>query len=359
MIGCRRCRRCCSRCWPSSRCRSSPASWPPGRATTSTSRATWPSRSPSSDPVDRGRRRGREPDCHRRSGRRGRDHRGRDRRLRRSRFAETVERRPGWWSGSSPRPRRSIDRLAGRPVRRQGGVGQGARRPGGMVWPDAEMITDSGGPAVLRDPVRSPPGPGLGVRQHPPVPLPRRRHRLGRGDLRGLTVRYAYTVARIRALEGAAMAEVADAALMQRAAAGLSVRSAELLARRRGLRRPRAGPRRSRQQRRRRAVRRAAAGPPGLRGAAVRGLGQPHAAGWPRCWRPAADVDLADLGDPDRPGRPGGRRRARHRRTPGPAGTAADLAAAAAPTPGGGRRPAVRRVADSGGAGGAVPATSR
>jgi hydroxyethylthiazole kinase-like uncharacterized protein yjeF len=47
-------------------------------------------------------------------------------------------------------------------------------------------------------------------------------------------VRYAYTVAQIRALEATAMAEVGDAALMQRAAHGLSVRSADLLARTRG-----------------------------------------------------------------------------------------------------------------------------
>jgi hydroxyethylthiazole kinase-like uncharacterized protein yjeF len=47
-------------------------------------------------------------------------------------------------------------------------------------------------------------------------------------------VRYAYTVAQTRALEAAAMAVVGDAALMQRAAHGLSVRSADLLARTRG-----------------------------------------------------------------------------------------------------------------------------
>ena len=47
-------------------------------------------------------------------------------------------------------------------------------------------------------------------------------------------MRYAYTVAQIRALEAAAMGVVGDAALMQRAAHGLSVRSADLLARTRG-----------------------------------------------------------------------------------------------------------------------------
>ena len=46
---CPRCRRCCSRWWRPCRCRCSPASWPPARATTSTSRATWPSRSRSSE----------------------------------------------------------------------------------------------------------------------------------------------------------------------------------------------------------------------------------------------------------------------------------------------------------------------
>ena len=46
-------RRCCSRWSPSCRCRSSPASWPPPRATTSTSRATWPSPSRSSRPAPR------------------------------------------------------------------------------------------------------------------------------------------------------------------------------------------------------------------------------------------------------------------------------------------------------------------
>ncbi|HEU4547349.1 MAG TPA: NAD(P)H-hydrate epimerase, partial [Microlunatus sp.] len=47
-------------------------------------------------------------------------------------------------------------------------------------------------------------------------------------------MRYAYTVAQTRALEATAMAVVGDAALMQRAAHGLSVRSADLLARTRG-----------------------------------------------------------------------------------------------------------------------------
>jgi hydroxyethylthiazole kinase-like uncharacterized protein yjeF len=47
-------------------------------------------------------------------------------------------------------------------------------------------------------------------------------------------VRYAYTVAQIRALEEAAMSVVGDDALMQRAAHGLAVRSADLLASTRG-----------------------------------------------------------------------------------------------------------------------------
>ena len=47
-------------------------------------------------------------------------------------------------------------------------------------------------------------------------------------------MRYAYTVAQIRALEAAAMVVVGDAALMQRAAHGLSVRCVDLLARSRG-----------------------------------------------------------------------------------------------------------------------------
>ncbi|HEY5882878.1 MAG TPA: NAD(P)H-hydrate epimerase [Nakamurella sp.] len=47
-------------------------------------------------------------------------------------------------------------------------------------------------------------------------------------------MRYAYTVAQTRALEAAAMAVVGEAALMQRAAHGLSVRSADVLARTRG-----------------------------------------------------------------------------------------------------------------------------
>ena len=41
-------RPCCSRCSRRSRCRCSPARWPRSAATTSTSRATWPSPSPSS-----------------------------------------------------------------------------------------------------------------------------------------------------------------------------------------------------------------------------------------------------------------------------------------------------------------------
>jgi holo-[acyl-carrier protein] synthase len=44
--------RCCSRWWPPCRCSCSPARWPRCSATTSTSRATSPSRSPSSDGVD-------------------------------------------------------------------------------------------------------------------------------------------------------------------------------------------------------------------------------------------------------------------------------------------------------------------
>ncbi len=47
-------------------------------------------------------------------------------------------------------------------------------------------------------------------------------------------MRYAYTVAQTRALEAAAMATVGDGTLMQRAAHGLAVRSADLLARTRG-----------------------------------------------------------------------------------------------------------------------------
>jgi hydroxyethylthiazole kinase-like uncharacterized protein yjeF len=47
-------------------------------------------------------------------------------------------------------------------------------------------------------------------------------------------VRYAYSVAQIRALEADTMAVVGDAALMQRAAHGLSVRCVDLLARTRG-----------------------------------------------------------------------------------------------------------------------------
>lgn len=47
-------------------------------------------------------------------------------------------------------------------------------------------------------------------------------------------MRYAYTVAQTRALEAAAMAVVGDDALMQRAAHGLSIRVADLLARIRG-----------------------------------------------------------------------------------------------------------------------------
>ncbi len=47
-------------------------------------------------------------------------------------------------------------------------------------------------------------------------------------------MRYAYTVAQTRALEAAAMATVGDGTLMQRAAHGLAVQSADLLARTRG-----------------------------------------------------------------------------------------------------------------------------
>ena len=47
-------------------------------------------------------------------------------------------------------------------------------------------------------------------------------------------MRYAYTVAQTRRLEEAAFAVVGDAALMQRAAHGLSVSAADLLVRTRG-----------------------------------------------------------------------------------------------------------------------------
>lgn len=47
-------------------------------------------------------------------------------------------------------------------------------------------------------------------------------------------MRYAYTVDQVRALEGAAMATDGDGALMQRAAHGLAIRAADLLARTRG-----------------------------------------------------------------------------------------------------------------------------
>ena len=109
----RRCRCCCSRWSRSCRCSCSPASWRRCWATTSTSRATSPSPSRSSEPVavivgvgidvcdiDR--------------------------------FAASLERTPGLAERLfTPAERDPPAGVAGRPVRRQGGARQGARRPGG------------------------------------------------------------------------------------------------------------------------------------------------------------------------------------------------------------------------------------
>ena len=147
-------------------------------------------------------------------------------------------------------------RLAGGPVRRQGGAGQGARRAGRPALDRRRGVSSRQRPAPARGaPARSPRRAAeLGVRQLARLAQPRRGGRVGRGDRGGLTAcsadvratdarrdaRYgaagsegrlavcdAHSVETVRAAEHALMARLPEGALMQRAAAGLAAACAD------------------------------------------------------------------------------------------------------------------------------------
>ena len=99
------------------------------------------------------------------------------------RFGESLDRTPGlrerlFTAGRGDAPAG----LAGRPVRRQGGVAKALGAPAGMAWHDAEVVSEASGRPVLEDP-RLGAGPRRRARRllGPPVALARRRDRLRRG----------------------------------------------------------------------------------------------------------------------------------------------------------------------------------
>ena len=232
-------RRCSRRCSPSCRCRSSRWSCRRPRASTSTSRATSPSRSRSSEPV------------------RPSDRRGRDRRRRHRALRATLERTPRLRERlfTDDRARRSaLASLAARFAAKEA-LAKALGAPVGLHWHGRH-----GGPGRRR----------AAARCGSPAPSQARADDLGVASFHlslshdagiasavvvaeGWDVIAAYSVADVRAAEEAAMAELPEGELMARAAQGLAeVAAARLEERRR--RCAVVGARRGRQQRRRRAV---------------------------------------------------------------------------------------------------------
>ena len=156
------------------------------------------------------------------------------------RFAESLARTPGLAERLFTRWRVAArSGVAGGPVRREGGAGQGPRRPR-----RPRLARRRGGLRVLRSPAvhaardRGRPGGRAGRRTRPPLPLPRRRHRVGGGGAGVLSplasvggMRSAHTVEEVRAAEAALMRTLPEGALMQRAAAGLANAVLEMLGR--------------------------------------------------------------------------------------------------------------------------------
>ena len=125
-----------------------------------------------------------------------------------ARFGESLERTPGAARAgcSPPAERGAAAGVAGRPVRRQGGARQGARR----ARPGMALARRRGGqrgrpadPRFEHPRHRCSPAPtSSGVAQRPRLALPRRRDRLGRGRARVLTMTLA--AERFEAFGGAA-----------------------------------------------------------------------------------------------------------------------------------------------------------
>ena len=105
-----------------------------------------------------------------------------------SRFAESVERRPGlverlFTPAEAERP---IASKAARFAAKEA-LAKALGAPDGMSWQDAEILTDDNGQPSIRDQGHGGrPGRATRHRHDPRQPVPRRRHRLGRGDLRGV-----------------------------------------------------------------------------------------------------------------------------------------------------------------------------
>ena len=96
--------------------------------------------------------------------------------------------------------------------------------PVGLRWLDAEVHRgDDGRPHLRMSGTVAARAERARCTSYPPVPQPRRRHRLGGRRARGLSaMRSAYAVQDVRAAEQSVLAELPEGALMQRAAAGLA-----------------------------------------------------------------------------------------------------------------------------------------
>ena len=181
------------------------------RATTSTSRATSPSRSRSSRADDDDRRR-------------------RHRRRRRRRFGADLERTPapGRARLFTPAERAAAGASLAARFAAKEALAKALGAPRRPALARRRGLTDEPGrPSLEMSPARSLRGPRRSASRTIHVSLsPRRRHRLGRRGPRGLRAwphRWAHTVDQVRAAEAALMATVPEGALMQRAAAGLAV----------------------------------------------------------------------------------------------------------------------------------------
>ena len=127
-----------------------------------------------------------------------------------SRFEDALRRTPGmverlFTPAEADRPLAS---LAARFAAKEA-LAKALGAPGNLDWHDAEVVVGVLGPtAVLADRHRRRPRRRAGCRHGPPVPLPRRRHRLGRGGA-GVDEVAPTRVEQVRAAEAALMAQAA------------------------------------------------------------------------------------------------------------------------------------------------------
>ena len=104
------------------------------------------------------------------------------------RFAESVRRTPAlvrrlFTPAEAERPLASqAARFAAKEA-----LAKALGAPAGLSWQDAEIVTDERGrPEFKVTGTVAAKAAELGIAHHPRQPVPRRRHRLGRGDLRGV-----------------------------------------------------------------------------------------------------------------------------------------------------------------------------